>query len=58
MESDNSIITCNICNVFRVTTKKGLAAHQRKCGKKQDTTTEDDNDSKDDNTTQAATVPA
>jgi len=55
MESDNTIITCNICNVFRVSTKKGLAAHQRKCGKKQDTTTTDeDNDS----STQAATVVA
>lgn len=33
MASDAQIHVCQICNAFRVTTKKGLAAHQRKCGK-------------------------
>jgi len=30
------LLHCDICKVFCVSTKKGLAAHQRKCGKKKD----------------------
>lgn len=29
--SDETIMTCNICNTFRVYTKKGMISHQRKC---------------------------
>ena len=31
--SDETIMTCNICNIFRVYTKKGMISHQRKCAK-------------------------
>lgn len=31
--SDETIMTCNICNTFRVYTKKGMISHQRKCSK-------------------------
>lgn len=34
LETDGTILLCDICNTFRVPTKKGLAAHKRKCGKK------------------------
>jgi hypothetical protein len=29
--SDETIMTCNLCNTFRVYTKKGMISHQRKC---------------------------
>lgn len=29
--SDETIMTCSICNTFRVYTKKGMISHQRKC---------------------------
>jgi hypothetical protein len=32
LENNNTFV-CDICNVFNVTTKKGLATHQRKCRK-------------------------
>lgn len=31
--SDETILTCDICNTFRVYTKKGMVSHQRKCAK-------------------------
>ena len=31
--SDETIMTCNLCNTFRVYTKKGMISHQRKCVK-------------------------
>ena len=36
LETDGTILLCDICNTFRVPTKKGLAAHKRKCGKKEE----------------------
>jgi hypothetical protein len=31
--AESNIFVCPLCSVFRVTTKKGLAAHKRKCEK-------------------------
>lgn len=36
--SDETIMTCNLCNTFRVYTKKGMISHQRKCIKTARTT--------------------
>lgn len=33
IKEDANILICPLCSVFRVTTKKGLAAHKRKCEK-------------------------
>jgi len=36
------LLTCEICNQFRVSTRKGLAAHKRKCGRTCKDSGEDD----------------